>query len=266
MNNPWLPEKHKILKIIQETDMESTFVVAYDHPQIQHGQFFQLSLPKVGEAPISVSSFDEESISFTIRRVGKLTNVLFDLAPGDDLFIRGPYGKGFPLDSFQGKHIVVIAGGTGVSPVRSTLHHYLNHPEACIDVYAIAGFRDSEHILFTNDLKAFENAPHFHTTWTLDRGEKPGFKQGFALNFVKDIPFREWKDDYAVIIVGPPIMMSSTAKECIRCGVTEEHIYVSFERKMSCALGKCGHCKINETYVCLEGPVFPYTKAKTLLD
>ena len=56
------------------------------------------------------------------------------------------------------------------------------------------------------------------------------------------------------------------AQECMKYGVQEEHIYVSFERKMSCALGKCGHCKINETYVCLEGPVFPYTKAKTLMD
>ena len=47
MMNPWLPEKHKILDIIKETDMESTFVVEYDHPSIQHGQFFQLSLPKI---------------------------------------------------------------------------------------------------------------------------------------------------------------------------------------------------------------------------
>lgn len=267
MNNPWLPEKHEILEVIKETDMESTFVLAYDHPSIQHGQFFQLSIPKIGEAPISVSSFDDHSISFTIRRVGKLTNEIFDLTKGDVLFLRGPYGKGFPLDQFHNKHIIIIAGGTGVSPVRSTLHHYLQHPEECIDVYAIAGFRDEHHILFTKDLQAFEQASHFHTTWTLDQGVKEGFKQGFAMNFVKDIPIKEWQDDaYAVIIVGPPIMMNTTAKECIKQGIKEEHIYVSFERKMSCALGKCGHCKINETYVCLEGPVFPYIKAKTLMD
>ena len=61
-------------------------------------------------------------------------------------------------------------------------------------------------------------------------------------------------------------MIGFTAKECVKNGVTEEKIWVSFERKMSCAVGKCGHCKINETYVCLEGPVFNYTKAKALLD
>lgn len=266
MINPWMPEKHRILNILEETDMESTFVVEFDDPFVQHGQFFQISLPKIGEAPISVSNFTKHTIEFTIRRVGKLTNVLFDLEPGDDIFLRGPYGNGFPLSEFKDKHVVVIAGGTGVSPVRSTLNHYVAHPDECKDVYAITGFRDPQHVLFENDLKAYRDAKNFHTTFTLDHGEREGFKQGFALDYVKDIPFGDWDDDYAVIIVGPPVMMKFTAQECMKHGVSEDHIYVSFERKMSCALGKCGHCKINETYVCLEGPVFNYTKAKELID
>ena len=61
-------------------------------------------------------------------------------------------------------------------------------------------------------------------------------------------------------------MMRFAALECMKCGVPAEKIWVSFERKMSCAVGKCGHCKINQTYVCLEGPVFNYTKAKELFD
>lgn len=266
MINPWMPEKHRIIDIIEETDLESTFIVEFENANIAHGQFFEVSLPKIGEAPISVSSFDDKTVEFTIRRVGKLTNVIFDLAPGDDLYIRGPYGNGFPLDDFKGKHIVIIAGGTGVAPVRSTLKHYLANPSECKDVYAIAGFRDPQHTLFEKDLQAFVEAPHFHTTLTLDSGQKDGFKEGFALAYVKDIPFKEWGEDYEVIIVGPPVMMKFTAQECMKYGVTKEHMHVSFERKMSCALGKCGHCKINETYVCLEGPVFPYTKAQTLLD
>ena len=61
-------------------------------------------------------------------------------------------------------------------------------------------------------------------------------------------------------------MMKFTTLELIKLGVKEENIWVSFERKMSCGIGKCGHCKIDETYVCLEGPVFNYTKAKHLID
>ena len=73
-------------------------------------------------------------------------------------------------------------------------------------------------------------------------------------------------EDYNVVIVGPPAMMRFSALECMKQGAAAEKIWVSFERKMSCAVGKCGHCKINETYVCLEGPVFNYTRARDLLD
>ena len=83
--------------------------------------------------------------------------------------------------------------------------------------------------------------------------------------YIPDVPFDTF-EDYNVVIVGPPPMMRFSALECMKCGVPPEKIWVSFERKMSCAVGKCGHCKINETYVCLEGPVFNYTKAKELFD
>lgn len=83
--------------------------------------------------------------------------------------------------------------------------------------------------------------------------------------YIKNIPFEQFRD-YNIIIVGPPVMINFAAKECITCKAQEEKIWVSFERKMSCSVGKCGHCKINETYVCLEGPVFNYVKAKELLD
>ena len=99
----------------------------------------------------------------------------------------------------------------------------------------------------------------------LDNSEAPGFHKGMVTKYIPDVPFDTF-EDYNVVIVGPPPMMRFSALECMKCGVPPEKIWVSFERKMSCAVGKCGHCKINETYVCLEGPVFNYTKAKELFD
>ena len=61
-------------------------------------------------------------------------------------------------------------------------------------------------------------------------------------------------------------MMKFAGLELIKNGFDENKIWMSFERKMSCAIGKCGHCRIDEVYVCLEGPVFPYTIAKDLVD
>ena len=78
MNNPVMPKPHQILDIIRETNLEYTFRIETDM-RPQHGQFFQLSLPRVGECPISVSNFGEGWMEFTIRSVGKVTDQLFSL-------------------------------------------------------------------------------------------------------------------------------------------------------------------------------------------
>lgn len=262
MNNITLPSPHKIIKIIHETKAEYTFRVRCD-AKVSHGQFFVLSIPKIGEAPISVSAQGDGYVEFTIRKVGKLTDGLFGMDEGDTLFMRGPYGNAFPVEDFKGKHLVVIAGGTGMAPVRSMLQHFYSHMEEIASVYLIAGFKDRDAVLFEEDLESFREK--FHTVYCLDHMEAEGFQKGFVTGYVKDVPFADFSD-YNVVIVGPPAMIDFTAKECTAQGVPEDKIWVSFERKMSCSVGKCGHCKINETYVCLEGPVFNYTKAKALLD
>ena len=262
MPNITLPSPHKILNIIHETQAEYTFRVQCED-EVRHGQFYVLSIPKVGEAPISVSARGKGYVEFTIRKVGRLTNGIFGMREGDILFMRGPYGNAFPVEDFAGKHLVVIAGGTGLAPVRSMLRHFQENPGEAKSVHLIAGFKDRSCVLFEEDLEKFRES--FHTIYTLDNMEAPGFQKGFVTSYVKDIPFGEF-EDYNVVIVGPPAMINFTAKACMEQGVTEDKIWVSFERKMSCAVGKCGHCKINETYVCLEGPVFNYVKAKELLD
>ena len=112
MNNPIKPIPSTILEIKRESNLEYTFKVA-TNIKPEHGQFLQLSIPKIGEAPISVSAQGEGWLDFTIRSVGKVTDEIFNKKPGDVLFIRGPYGKGWPLEeTFKGKHLVVITGGT----------------------------------------------------------------------------------------------------------------------------------------------------------
>lgn len=262
MENIMLPKPHKILSIINETNAEYTFKVACG-VESKHGQFFQLSIPKVGEAPISVSGKGNGWVEFTIRKVGRLTKGIFGLKPGDNIFMRGPYGNSFPVERFKNKDLLVISGGTGLAPVKTLLNHFYEHKNEIKTVNLISGFKDIDCVLFEDELKKFKSK--FNTIYTLDNAKAEGFETGMVTAHIKKVLFNTFKD-YNVVIVGPPIMMHFAAKECLACGVEESKIWVSFERKMSCAVGKCGHCKINETYVCLEGPVFNYTKAKDLLD
>jgi anaerobic sulfite reductase subunit B len=262
VKNIMMPEPHRILSVIRQTQAEYTFRVECN-ADIKHGQFFMLSIPKVGEAPISVSGKGPGFVEFTIRKVGKLTEGVFGLEPGDTLFMRGPYGNAFPVEKFENKDLLVISGGTGLAPVKTLINHFYDHPEICKSVNIISGFKDINGVLFTDEIAKFKSK--FNMICTLDNMEAPGFETGMVTVHIKKIPFDTF-EDYNVVIVGPPVMMHFAAQECMANGVEESKIWVSFERKMSCAVGKCGHCKINETYVCLEGPVFNYSKAKDLFD
>ncbi len=262
MKNITLPTGHRIIKVVKETKAEYTFRVECD-AETKHGQFFQLSIPKVGEAPISVSGKGDGWVEFTIRKVGRLTEGIFGLKENDTLFMRGPYGNSFPIEEMKNKHLLVISGGTGLAPVKTLLNYFHDNPEEIKSLHLISGFKDINCVLFEDELNKFKRC--FNAICTLDNTCEEGFETGMVTAHISKIPFDTF-EDYNVIIVGPPIMMNFAAKECLKNGVDESKIWVSFERKMSCAVGKCGHCKIDETYVCLEGPVFNYTKAKNLLD
>ncbi|GAA0280952.1 anaerobic sulfite reductase subunit AsrB [Muricomes sp. OA1] len=263
MMNPVMPKPCTIMDVHKESEHEWTFRVASDVCPA-HGQFMQLSIPKIGEAPISVSAQGEGWLEFTIRSVGKVTDCIFSKEPGDVLFLRGPYGKGWPVDEFAGKHIVVITGGTGLAPVRSMLRSFAEKPEYVKSVHLISGFKNEEGIIFSGDLAKWEE--QFVTTYALDTDRKEGWRTGFVTEFVKEIPFDEFQGNYAVVVVGPPPMMKFTGLELMKYDVDPEKVWMSFERKMSCAIGKCGHCRIDEVYVCTDGPVFPYTAARDLVD
>jgi anaerobic sulfite reductase subunit B len=90
--------------------------------------------------------------------------------------------------------------------------------------------------------------------------------EGFVTDCIKELPLKDFGDNYAVLVVGPAEMMNATGKELVNAGYKEDRIWMSFERRMSCAIGKCGHCRIDEVYVCTDGPVFPYSVAKALVD
>jgi len=262
MENPIRPIPCEILKVTKETAIEYTFRVATDIT-VKPGQFLQLSIPTIGEAPISVSEAGEGWLEFTIRNVGKVTNCIFSKQPGDVLFLRGAYGNGWPMDKIEGKHLIVIAGGTGVSPVRSLINYNVKNPKFAKSVNLILGFKNEESILFKENLKTWKE--NFNTIYALDNSEIPGFRKGLVTTFIKELPLKQF-DDYVVVVVGPPVMMKFVGKELEACGFDENKIWMSFERKMSCAIGKCGHCRIDEYYVCLDGPVFPYTIGKKLVD
>ena len=262
MENAYIPFASEILEVIRHTEKEYTFRMEF-RGIVKPGQFFEVSIPKFGEAPISVSGIGENFVDLTIRRVGRVTNEVFEHYQGQKLLMRGPYGNGFDVGSFLNGETVVVAGGTGVSPVRGVIEA-LSTSEQAKKKYVIVGFRSPDDMLFRTDLKNW--AERLNLILTVDRAEE-GYagNVGLVTKYIQDLPLADPSNARAVV-VGPPAMMRFTIIELQKKGFRDENITVSYERKMCCGLGKCGHCRIGGKYVCIDGPVFPYNEAKALLD
>lgn len=262
MENVYIPFASEILEVIKHTEKEFTFRMEY-RGDVKPGQFFEVSIPKYGEAPISVSGIGENFVDLTIRRVGRVTNEVFEHYQGQKLLMRGPYGNGFDVDAFLDGETVVVAGGTGVSPVRGVIEA-LSRGEQAAKKYVIVGFRSPDDMLFRSDLRNWDG--RLNLILTVDRAEE-GYagNVGLVTKYIQDLPLQDPERAKAVV-VGPPAMMRFTIIELQKKGFRDENITVSYERKMCCGLGKCGHCRIGDKYVCIDGPVFPYNEAKALLD
>lgn len=260
--NRYIPFVSEILDIIKHTEIEYTFRMAYDG-DVSPGQFFEVSIPKFGEAPISVSGIGPGYIDLTIRKVGKVTNEIFEHYVGQNLKLRGPYGNGFYLEEFQNKELLIIAGGTGLSPVKGVVDYFAKNSDQVNSVKLIVGFRGPDDILFKQDMEDW--AKKIDLTLTLDNDPTGQYKTGFVTQYIPDLQFNN-KDEVRAIVVGPPMMMKFAIEELLKLGLKEEQIWMSYERRMCCGLGKCGHCRINDEYVCLSGPVYNYVDAKNLVD
>lgn len=263
MTNEYIPFRSEIKEIIKHTEIEYTFRMSFKG-DVKPGQFFEVSIPKYGEAPISVSGIGEDTVDLTIRRVGKVTNEIFENYVGDSFFMRGPYGNGFDVENYKGKQIVVIAGGTGLSPVKGVVDYFANHTEEAESVTLIAGFKSPQDVLFKKDFEFWNEK--INVIQTVDSAPE-GYEGnvGMVTKYISELEIKDLSN-VEFITVGPPIMIKFVAMEILKLGVAKKNIWVSNERKMCCGIGKCGHCKIGSTYVCLDGPVFNYVDGKELID
>ena len=269
MNNIYNSKPAKVLSIKNHTDSERSILLEY-YAKNEPGKFVIVSLPGVGEVPISVSGFTPRGIELTIRNAGKVTSHIFRAKKGDYLHIRGPYGSMFPVDKFFAKHLLIIAGGSGMAAVKPVVEYFQKSDSCSLkELDILAGFRSPRHVLFRDELKIWQKwSKRCNIILTVDTAEdeEEAWKGsiGFVVEHVKEIK-RLGEDTYCVII-GPPAMMVNTVNELFLFGVKPENVWMSFERHMKCGVGKCGHCRIRDKYVCVDGPVFNYKEAKDLLD
>jgi len=224
------------------------------------GQFVMVSIPGVGEAPISISSSPTQVGSFhlVVRKAGNVTGAMHKLTPGEKVGIRGPFGTTFPVDTvMKGKDIIFVCGGLGLVPVRSAINYVMHHYEDYGDVTILYGMKNPQERLFAEEFAGHACREGVGLLETCDRGDEHWTgKVGVVTTLMMNLVVDPWKTIAAVC--GPPVMYRFVIAELHKMGMQDENIYVSLERHMKCGVGKCGHCQINHLYVCKDGPVFKY--------
>jgi sulfite reductase subunit B len=227
------------------------------------GQFVMISIPGVGEAPISISSspLKKGSFELVVRKAGMLTGALHNLQPGATVGIRGPFGRGFPVKNLRGKELLFIGGGCGNIPLHSLIVYVLDNRKEFGNLNILMGCKTPETMLFVDEFEQWEQIQNVVVSKTVDQADA-AWKGNVGL-ITKLIPGVECdpKNTYAVI-VGPPVMYKFVIIELLKKNIPEDQIILSLERHMKCGVGKCGHCQIGDVYCCQEGPVFTYAEVK----
>lgn len=226
------------------------------------GQFVQVSVFGSGEAPISVSSSPTRGdyLELGVRRAGRLTGAMHELAPGDAVGIRGPFGTWFDVEAMRGKDLLLISGGVGLAPTRSLIQYCEDRREEFGAVTVLYGARTPQDMLFKDELAAWQGSDELACICTVDEVPEGDDWDGNVGVVTGLIPPLEIDPDRTVaVIVGPPVMYRFVVVELYEKGLSDENVIVSLERHMKCGVGKCGHCQINNLYVCVDGPVFRYS-------
>jgi NAD(P)H-flavin reductase len=258
----YLPEVCTLVKTMPLTDKDRFFEFKFDNKDLGHmpGQFAEISIPGFGEAPISISSSPTKKGGFemVIRNVGKVTDALHRLKPGDPVGIRGPFGPPFPMDESKDHDLLFIAGGIGLVPLRSAINYALDNRDDYGKIIILFGCADPAQRLFTDELAQWAGRADLLFLETVDR---PGAGPWNGNVGVITTLFPKVKDlidpaSTTAFIVGPPVMFKFVVIELRALGFSDEDILVSLERRMKCGVGKCGHCQIDNLYVCQDGPVF----------
>lgn len=265
----YMPVPAKITAVRSLTELEKLYSIELPYGlTLDHdpGQFVQVSLFGVGEAPISVCSSPSRSngtFELCVRNVGDLTSKMHALNVGDTLGIRGPFGRGFPMERYRGKDVVFIAGGLGLAPLRSVIYEALDHREKYNRIVILYGARSPREMLFRDEVNAFNWMDDVEMYTTVDCGdERWRGEVGFVNCLLKKVALNP--HNTVSIVCGPPVMYKFIIDDLIRLGVAEHDIWLSFERHMKCGVGKCGHCQINHIYACLDGPSLSYTEIQNL--
>ena len=267
--SPYKPIPAVLEKVIEESSTIKTFVLRPKQKlTFSTGQFIELTVPGLGEAPFTPSSspFVTETFDVTIMKAGRLTDKLHSIEPGVTLGVRGPYGNGYPVKDFHGKEILILGGGVGMAPLRSFLLTLIKQIEKFKKVTLCYGSRTPEDVIYKDQFAKWDKVKGLKILRSVDKCQTGEWKETVGLVTCLLDAVKIDLSNTVAIVCGPPIMMKFGTMKLLQLGFQPKDIYLSMEANMSCGFGKCGHCQLGSYFICKDGPVFTYDQIKDIPD
>jgi len=227
----YFPQMAQIRKIDQLTDSEILLWLRLEKgTPLSHspGQFVQVTVLGIGEAPISICSSPSrtEGFELCVRAVGNLSMAVHRLSVGSWVGIRGPYGKGFPVDIMRGQNVIVVAGGIGLAPSRSLVNYILDHRDAFGRLVVVCGAKTPASLLFRDELKTWAAHPDLEIHVTVDEPDESwSGRTGVVTEPLREISIDPGQTLAAV--TGPPVFYRFVAAELLEKRLPEDRIYFS---------------------------------------
>ena len=262
--NPYSPTRSEVLDVKTETPTIKTITLRPETSvSFETGQFVELTVPGVGEAPFTPSSMTsvKETLEVSVMRVGKVTERIHALRPGDTVGVRGPFGSGYPLNEFAGKEILVVGGGCGFAPLRSLMYELFDRSSQFKKLLFRGGCRTPQDFLYRQEITGWASRDDLDMKLTVDVGDESWSGNVGMVTTILDGMDVDTTAAIAVVC-GPPVMMKFASLKIQELGFSDDRIYLSMEKNMSCGFGKCGHCRLGTYYTCKDGPVFRFDKIR----
>ena len=267
-----LPDLAVIVALRDEAEDTRTFVLHLPVPvpaldAALPGQFVMVSLLGYGEAAFTLASLpsagaEAGTVTLTVRRVGTLTSALFGCRVGARVGVRGPFGRGFPVEGID-RPTVYVAGGCGLAPVKSAIDHQLAHRRQGTPVAIVYGARTPATRILRAALAGWHGTADVTVIECVERDAADwDGRVGAVVDFVGEAVHTVGAERAAVC--GPPPMLVAAAARLRAAGLAPAVIHVALERYMKCGTGLCGHCYVNDRYLCTDGPVFSLAELAAL--
>jgi len=263
--NIYKPLPFKLDKIVDESPLIKTFFLTPEEDfEFKTGQFVEVTIDGIGEAPYTPSSsaFLKDKMEITIMKAGYVTGKMHELKGGETLGIRGPFGKGYPVEDFYGKELLILGGGVGIAPLRCLILTLLEEEEKFKKINVCFGAKTPHDFIYKDWYEKLKKHEKINLLRSVDKADESWEETEGVVTVLLD-KVKLQPEETIAVVCGPPIMMKFGTLKLVELGFKDENIFLSMEKNMSCGLGKCGHCAMGDYFVCKDGPVFKYGEIKS---